>query len=199
MRAAAASQEQLTPGNLDRNRNEVLGAIQLKVVHLHRNRDVGDRVFQQQRILELPLLVRCREFCEGLVGEVTLAVRQLGGQRPGQRNAHAMESAIRRAMRAVIPDEVVAGQAVGGIDDTARKIVVVEERLSPRVLRQRIKGVLGSLEVRSRRIRQLTRKHPDAAGRRFRRVAERRLRDEAARVDRVDRNVGANRSVDRGS
>ena len=55
LRAAAARQRQLAARNLHRHRHEVLRAIQLEVVHLHRDRDVGDRVLEHQRLFELTL------------------------------------------------------------------------------------------------------------------------------------------------
>ena len=64
LRAAAPRERQLAAGNLDRDRHEVLGAIQLEVVHLHRDRDVGDRILQHQRVFELALLVRGGELRE---------------------------------------------------------------------------------------------------------------------------------------
>ena len=50
--------------NLDRERNEVLGAVQLKVVHLHGDGQFGNRVAQHQRIFELPFFVSRVELAE---------------------------------------------------------------------------------------------------------------------------------------
>ncbi len=77
--AASLRQLQLAARDLHGDRHEVLRAIELEVVHLHRNRDVGDRVVQHQRFLELPFLVGVVEAAECLVGVVTLSIRQLAG------------------------------------------------------------------------------------------------------------------------
>jgi hypothetical protein len=50
--------------------------ILLEVVQLHRDRDLGDRIAEHQRLFELPLLVRGGEFAEFLVGVIRLAIRQ---------------------------------------------------------------------------------------------------------------------------
>ena len=96
------------PGNLHGDRHEVLGAIELEVVHLHRDRDVGDRVLQHQRFFELPLLVGVGEAAERLVGEVALPIRQLAGLAAVQRDADAPELAVGVGVRAVVADDVVA-------------------------------------------------------------------------------------------
>ncbi len=75
--AAALRQFELAAWDLHGDRHEVLGAIELEVVHLHRDRDVGDRVVQHQRFLELPLLVGVGEAAERLVRVVALPIREL--------------------------------------------------------------------------------------------------------------------------
>ena len=102
-------------------------------------------------------------------------------------------------MRAVVADDVVAAHRFGGLHDAEREIVVVEHRLAAGVLGEGVQRVLRSLEVRGGGIGELAGEHADAAGRAPRRVAERSRRHEAARVDRVERDVRANRGVDRGA
>src|SRR5262249_53304498 len=83
-RAAPPGERELAAGQLHGYRDEVLRAIELEVVHLHRNRNLRDRVLQHERLLELALLVRRREFAELFVGKVALAVRQVSRQAAGE-------------------------------------------------------------------------------------------------------------------
>ena len=74
----AASASSL-PGNLDHHRHEILGAVQLEVIHLHGDGQLRDRIAQHQRVLQLPLFVGRGEFAELLAGVVALAVIQRRG------------------------------------------------------------------------------------------------------------------------
>ena len=72
-----ARQRQFAARNLDRDRHKILGAVQLEVIHFHRDGQVGDRVAQHQRVFELPFLIGGGELVERLAGEVTLAEIEL--------------------------------------------------------------------------------------------------------------------------
>ena len=76
LRASASS----LPGNLHGHRHEVFGAVQLEVIHLHRDGQIGDRIAQHQRVFELAFLIGGGELAELLAGEVALAVIELGGR-----------------------------------------------------------------------------------------------------------------------
>ncbi len=58
-------------------RHEILRAIQLEVVDLHRDGQIGDGIVQHQRVFKLPLLVDIVEFAELLVRVVALPIIQL--------------------------------------------------------------------------------------------------------------------------
>ena len=100
-------------------------------------------------------------------------------------------------MRAVVAEDVVTGHRLRSLDDALSQIVVIEQRVATGILRQRVERILRSLEARDRILCELAGKHADAAGRRPRRVAQRRLRHETAGIDRVQRNICANRRVRR--
>ena len=77
-----------------------------------------------------------------------------------------------------------------------REIVVVEQRLAAGVRRQRVQRVLRSLEVVVDAIAAAPVYMPDAARDALRGIAHRRLRHQAAGVDREEGDVGADRGVD---
>ena len=62
--AAGAREGQFAAGNLDGDRDEVFGAVQLEEIDLHRDREVRDGIAQHQRFFELSFLIRRREFIE---------------------------------------------------------------------------------------------------------------------------------------
>ena len=194
-RAAPPRQRELAAGNLDRHRHEILGAIQLEIVHLHRDGDVGDRVLQHQRVLELALLVGRRELRERLVGEIALPIGQIRIEVPRERHLDAMELAVVRGVRAVVADDVVARIAFAACTMPSDRSLLSNIALPPVSLARRraCPATAGSCVIA---FCASAREHADAAGRRLRRVAERRHRDQPARVDRVDRDVRADRRVD---
>ena len=108
-------------------------------------------IAEHQRVFELALLVGGRELRELLVGEVALAVIE---RRPTV--CRCSEILTRRnlpssaALRAVVADDVVAGDRLLRLHDAQRQIVVVEHRLAAGVLGQRVERVLRALEVRHR-------------------------------------------------
>jgi hypothetical protein len=72
--AAALGQGQLAAGNLDDDGDEVLGAIELEVIDLHGDGELGDGVFKHERVFKLALFVDGGELAELLVGVVALAI-----------------------------------------------------------------------------------------------------------------------------
>ena len=75
--AALARQLDVGAGDLHRDGHEVAVARQAEVVHLERQREVGDRVAQHEGFLKLVLLVGGGELPELLGGEVAAAVIEL--------------------------------------------------------------------------------------------------------------------------
>ncbi len=69
--AAAPRQRQFAARNLHHHRHEIFGAVQLEVIHLHGDGQVGDGVAQHQGVFELPLFVRGGELIEFLAGEIS--------------------------------------------------------------------------------------------------------------------------------
>ena len=68
--------------NFHHDGDEILGAIQLEVIDLHRDGELRDRVVQHQRVFELPLFIGGGELAELFAGEIALAVIEIGRQRP---------------------------------------------------------------------------------------------------------------------
>ena len=196
-RAAPPGERQLTARDLHRDGDEILRGVQLEVVHFHGDRDVGDRVVQHQRFLELTLLVGRRELRELLVAEVALTVGELPERRVSKRHADAVKAAVVGGVGAVVAEHVVARHRLRRLRNAQREVVVIEHRMTARVLGERVQRVLRSLKRRQRVLRLLTVEHPDAARGRPRRVAERRLGYQASGVDGVQRHVGANGGVRR--
>ena len=75
--AAALGQRQLAARNLHDDGNEILGAVELKVIDLHGDGEIGDRIFQHQRVFKLALVVHVVELVELLVRIVALAIIEL--------------------------------------------------------------------------------------------------------------------------
>src|SRR5207247_11313875 len=73
---SGASEHELAAWNLDGDRNKVLRAVQLEVIHFHCDGEVGDRIAQHQSVLELPFFIGCSEFVERLARVIPLAVVQ---------------------------------------------------------------------------------------------------------------------------
>src|SRR5579862_8726297 len=109
---------QFAAGYLHRQGNEVFGAVQLEVIHLHSNRKFGNGVAQHQRILKLPLLVGGRELTEQLARIVTLAVRQLGGSISVEGDPDAAKLTVKRHFRTVISNDVVTRNGLFGLNDS---------------------------------------------------------------------------------
>ncbi len=86
LRAALLRQRQLAARNLHHDRHKVFRPIQLEVVDLHRDGQIGPRIAQHQRVFQLPLLVRGVELAQHLAREVALPIVQLRLQLRAQRD-----------------------------------------------------------------------------------------------------------------
>src|SRR5262249_9185234 len=82
------------------------------------------------------------------------------------------------------------------LNNSSAEIVVVEQGLAACVCRERIQRILRSLETRNRRHRRLSVKRADTSRRLSRCVSQRRKRNETARIDGIESDVGANSSID---
>ena len=200
LRATSPGQLELAAGNLDSNRDEILGSRHLEVVQLQRDGDIRDRVLEHQRVFELALTLDAVLLLPLLVSEIPRTMRQRHLPRAVlEANLYATVLSVVRRMRAVESEDVVAGLGLSGLTDTKREVVVIHERLAARVLREREVGVLRPLQARNLLLRERPGEHADAARRTLIGVAERRHRNEPARVDRKDLDVRANRGVGGGA
>ena len=80
LRAAALAPAPVPAPESSPPRHEILGAIQLEVIDLHRDGQLRDRIAQHQRVFQLPLFIRGGELGELLAGEVALPIIELGGR-----------------------------------------------------------------------------------------------------------------------
>ena len=58
--AESLGQREFASGNLHHDRHEIFGAIELKIIDLHGNGQVGDRVAEHERVFKLPFLIHGR-------------------------------------------------------------------------------------------------------------------------------------------
>ena len=104
----------------------------------------------------------------------------------------------RASLLRVVADDVVAGNILLRLHDAHGEIVVVEQRLAAGVAGQRVEGFLLALEIAGDGARRAAGIHALAARRSLGGVAQRRLRHQAAGIDGIERNVGADGGVDGG-
>ena len=78
LRAASLGERQLAAGNLDDDGHEILGAVELEVIDLHGDGELGDGIVEHERVFELALFIDGGELAELLVGVVALAIVELG-------------------------------------------------------------------------------------------------------------------------
>ena len=133
LRAETLGQRQLAAGDLDHDRHEVLGAVELEIVDLHGDGQVGDGIAQHQCVFELPLLVHLVELGELLVGVVALAIGEAGVGRGIHGDLDAPEAAVLRGVGGVVANDVVVGDGALRLHDASRQVVVVEQRLAARI------------------------------------------------------------------
>src|ERR1700756_5137930 len=116
-RAAAFGQSKFPSRDLDNDRDEVLGPIQLEVIDLDRYGEFRDRVLEHQSIFKLAFFVGGGEFAELLAGEVALAILQAGRYVRIQRDLNAAEFSVESRVAAVITNDVVARDGLLGLHD----------------------------------------------------------------------------------
>src|SRR4029077_2972240 len=92
--SSALGQSKFTSGNLDDNRDEVFGAIELKVIDLHCDGKLRDGIVEHERVFELAFFVDCGKAAEQFIRIVTLAVGEVRGGIVGEGNFNAAESAV---------------------------------------------------------------------------------------------------------
>ena len=173
--------------------------VELKVIDLHGDGQVGDGVAEHQRLFELPFFIRGRELIEFLAAEVTLAVVELGRSYFLKRDLHAAELAIQCGIGRIVADDVVTGKGFLRIEDAAAQVVDIEQRLAARVGGQRVHRILRALQTLHIGHRARAGIHGRAARRSVGGIAHRRQRHQAPRVDGEQRHVGADGGVGGGA
>src|ERR1039458_2695396 len=123
LRAAFARQRQLAAWNLSYHWDKVLGGIELEIVDLHGDGDLGHGVGHHQGVLQLAFHVRGSEIIKGLVGDVSHAVIQLSGGIFLERDLNAAKLAVEIGIGGVVTNDVVTGNGFLGFDDAAGEIV----------------------------------------------------------------------------
>ena len=176
--------------------HEILGAIELEVVDLHRDRKLGDGIAEHQRVFKLALFVCDRELAEHFGTEVALTVVELGFG-ICERDLDLAELAVGLGIGRVIAEDVVVSDRRRGLHDATAEIVGVEQRLAAGVAGKRVERVLRGLKTSVAGLRGRARIHADVAGRALRRVAERSPGDQASCIDRPEGNARADGRVDR--
>ena len=116
LRAGFLRQHEFVSRNLDRKRHEILGLVELEVIQLHRNGELGDGIAEHQGFFELPLLIRGGEFAELFVGIISLTIGQVR-RSVLQRNLDAAQTPVAIRVRGVIAEDVVTGIRLLGPDN----------------------------------------------------------------------------------
>ena len=196
-RAAFFRQSQFAAGNLHHDRREVLGPVDLEVIHFERDGELRDRVARHERVLELPLFVRCREFAEDFIRIVPLAEFKIRLHAIIQRHLDPAELAVGRVVSRVVANDVVTADRLFGIDNALPQVVEIEHRFPACIRSQRIERVLRFREVRLHRLRRRAGVHARVSLRPLGGEAQRRRRDQAAGINRPELHPGADRVVDR--
>ena len=146
---AAARQGDFAARDLHRDRHEVMVAHQAEVVDLQRQRQIRHRVAQDQRLLQLPLLVGGGRFVELLGGEIAVAVIELRLVLLGNVDLHAAELAIGRRIVVVVAEHVVAAEVFVRLLDAEGQVVGIEQRLAAGIFGEREERLLLVVELRS--------------------------------------------------
>ena len=108
------------------------------------------------------------------------------------------ELAVQSSIGRVVLQDVVVGNRLLRLHDSLCQVVVVEQSFPARISGKRKQRVLRPLQVGRRRQCRGSGVHPGVARRSLRGIAKRRLRHQATRVDRPERNARANGRVDSG-
>jgi hypothetical protein len=104
-------------------------AHQPEVVDLQRQRQIRHGVAEQQRLLELPFLIRGSRFVEGHGGEIPVAEVELRLELLGNLDLHAAEFAVFHGIGVVVAEHIVAAQVFVGLLDAQGEVVGIQQRL----------------------------------------------------------------------
>ena len=181
------------------DRHEHLIRVQPELRGFHGHGQLDFRSFRLERFLELPLAVFRREDAEILRRVVAFARANVhaGGKRIDF-HVHAPPGAVIRRVRAVISHQIVSGRVVLHALKNLAEVSDVEKGAPAGVSRKRRQGIARILARLALGNDGCAGEHCVAAGRARAGVASRRRRQQPARIDAVDGNVGAVRGVGRG-
>ena len=168
------------------------------MIDLHGDGKFGDGILKHERVFELALFVDRGEFAELFVSVVALAVIELGGGVLVEGDFHPAEVAVPGCVAGVVADDVVVGDGFLGLHDAAGQVVVIEKSFAAGVAGESEERVLRLLEVGGVGLGGGAGVHAGIAGRALRSVSQRSLGNQAARVDRPERDAGADGGVDGG-
>jgi hypothetical protein len=146
----------------------------------------------------LTFFVDCGKARELLIGVVTFPIAQLCIQALREGYLDAAEVTILRGIGGVVTEDIVVRDRLLGLDDAARQIVVIEERLAASVSGQCIERFLRPLEVSGGGEGSGAGVNAGVTLRTLGCIAQGSLGNETARVDRPERNAGLDGGIDRG-
>ncbi len=168
----------------------------LEVIHFHRQRKIGERIVERERVFELPFFIARIHLAPDFGSVIPFAVIDLRRFRQrGDLHRHMPVLSVLRRVRAVVAENVVTADV--GLDglDAERQVVAVEQSFSAGVGGQRVDGVLRVVKRSAGAQLRAAGEHPRTFGRCLGRIAGRRHGHQAARIDGIKRHVGAHRGV----
>ena len=128
--------------DFDRDRHKVMVAHQPEVVDLQGQRQVRHRVAEEQRLLQLPLLIGGGRFVEFLGRKISIAVIKLRLVLLGNVDLHAAEFAVGRGVAVVVAEHVIAAQVFPRLLYAQGKIVGIQQCLASGIFGEREKRLL---------------------------------------------------------
>ena len=195
---AAARQGDFAAGDLDRHRHKIMVAHQAEVVDLQSQRQIRHGVAEEQRLLQLPLPIRGGRFVECHGGEIPVAEVELRLELLGNLDLHAAEFAIFHGIGVVIAEHIVAAEVLVGLLDAQGEVVRIQQGLAAGIVGEREQGFLLVVELGLLRGDGISGEHLRAARGCLAGVSAGNQRHQAAGIDGVERDVGANGGVDGG-
>ncbi len=169
-----------------------------EIIDLQRQREFGDRIAQQQSLLELPFLIGRGEFSEFLGSKIARAVVQLRLVLFRHANLDTTEAPVGHGVCVVIAQDVIAAQIVLSLLHALRQIVAVQERFAAGVFGQCEERLLLVVQFGLLRGHGLSRKDRVAARSRLAGISAGRQRDQTPRIHGIEGDVGADGGVDGG-
>src|SRR3984885_2585407 len=194
--AATLGQGELAAGNLDNDRHEIFRPVELEVIDLHRDGELGDGILEHERVFELTLFIDGVEVAELLIRVVALAVIEVRAYVLRERDFHPAEMSIPGRVRGVVANDVVIGDGLLRLNDTAGQVVGIEEGFAAGVAGEGEKSVLRLLEVGGRGLGGGAGVHAGIALRALGSIAQWSLCDQTAGVDGPERDTRSNSRVD---